>query len=159
MRVIFASRVAGLLTAGIAVLAVAPAARADCGLGPAFALGFGKSPRLLATLHPVESLDCGDADGRQYDYVVRGYFKVAGKTVARLPSISGHADATHKERLSVPVKRVTRHTIRAAAKRRGAHRTTLTLVYHLTQTNVIAGDLAAQTQRYAQDVFLTIPST
>ncbi len=94
-------------------------------------------------------------DGREYDYVVKGYFKVAGNTVARLPSITGHADVTH-ERLALTLKRSTRNTIRAAAKRRGARRTTLTLVYRLTQANTIPGDQAPRTDRYADDTFLTI---
>jgi hypothetical protein len=141
----------------IAILAGAPAAHADCGFGPPFALGFGKSPRLLPTLHATENLDCGDADGREYDYVAKGYFKVAGRTVARLPSFTGHVNATH-EHLTLTVKRSIRHTIRAAAARRGARRTTLTLVYRITQTNTIQGDLASPAvPTYAEDAFLTIP--
>ncbi len=133
----------------------ATTAHADCGTGPAFALGFGKAPRLLPTLHPTESLDCG-GDGREYDYTVKGYFKVADRTVARLPSFAGHADA-NIERLPLNVKRSTRHTIRAAAKRRGARRTTLTLVYRLTRTNPVAGDPNPLVQTYSTDAFLTIP--
>lgn len=152
-------RAAALIVAAITVVAAAPAAHADCGFGPPFLLGFGKSPRLVTTLHATETLDCGDADGREYDYVVRGYFKVAGKTVARLPGITGHADGTH-DRVTVTVKRSTRDTIHAAAERHGAHRTTLTLVYRLTQTNTIPGDQAPRTpQPYADDTFLTIPTS
>ena len=130
-------------------------AQADCGTGPVFVLGFGKTPSLLPTLRPTEYLDCG-GDGREYDYTVKGYFKVAGRTVARLPTFTGHADAS-VERLALNVKRSTRHTIRAAAKRRGARRTTLTLVYRITQTNTVPGDLAGPVGTYATDAHLTIP--
>jgi hypothetical protein len=151
-----ASATAVLLLAVIVSLAGAPASRADCGMGPAFALTFGKSPRLLPTLNVTERLDCGDADGREYDYSVKGYFKVGRTPVARLPMVTGHADASG-EHIGLAVKRSTRHAIRAAARRRGARRTTLTLVYRLTQTNTISGDQAPREQTYAQDVFLTIP--
>lgn len=155
-RAVISSPAIGVLLVAVVALAGAPAtARADCGTGPAFALGFGKAPRLMATLHATESLDCG-GDGREYDYAVKGYFKVAGRTVARLPTFTGHADGG-PDHVALPVKRTTRHTIRAAAKRRGARRTTLTLVYRITQTTTVAGDLAPRVQTYATDAFLTIP--
>jgi hypothetical protein len=149
-------RLAAVLLAVAVVLGLsaAPAAQAECGVAPPVVLDFGKTPRLLPTMHAVARLDCGN-DGREYDYVVQGYFKVAGKTVARLPSFSGHSGATDA-RLSVPVTHATRHTIRASARRHGARRTTLTLVYRLTQTNVIGGDQAPRTTSYAEDSFLTI---
>ena len=143
------------MVAGVVFGLGAPAAQADCGVGPPFALSLGAHPRLLPTVHATEVLDCG-GDGREYDYVVKGYFKVAGRTVARLPGQRGHADAA-RERIALTVTRSTRHTIRAAATRRGARRTTLTLVYRLTQTNVIEGDLAPRVQTYAHDAFLEIP--
>ena len=146
---------ATLVAASIGPAGAVTTAHADCGMGPVFALGFGKAPRLLPTLHATEYLDCG-GDGREYDYAVKGYFKVAGSTVARLPSITGHVDAS-RQHVALNVKRSTRHTIRAAARRRGARRTTLTLVYRLTQTRTVAGDLAPPVQTYATDSFLTIP--
>jgi hypothetical protein len=132
----------------------ASAAHADCGLGQRFQLDFGRSPHLLPTLHAVEVLDCGEVDsGREYDYTARGYFKIHGRTVAQLPQIAGHADAT-RQRLTLTVKRSTRHTIRVAARRAGARRVTLTLVYRLTRTS---GDGSSNGKAYGVDSFLTIP--
>lgn len=144
-----------LIGAALGGPGAATTAHADCGMGPVFALGFGKAPRLLPTLRPTEYLDCG-GDGREYDYTVKGYFKVADRTVARLPTFTGHADASI-ERLALNVKRPTRHIIRAAAKRRGARRTTLTLVYRITQTNTVSGNMASPVGTYATDAHLTIP--
>lgn len=144
------------LAAAAAVTLPASAAHADCGLAAPFWLDFGKSPRLLPTLHATEVLDCGEADsGREYDYTARGYFKIRGRTVARLPEIAGHADAT-RQRLALTVKRSTRRTILAAARRAGARRVTLTLVYRLTQTVPGAGDGSGKA--YRSEALLTIPS-
>lgn len=143
-----------LATAAAATLPPS-AARADCGFGPPFQLNFGASPRLLPILHATGALDCGElGSGREYDYTARGYFKIHGKTVARLPTITGHADATRRP-LRLTVKRSTRHAIRAAARRRGARRVTLTLVYRLTQT---AGAGTWTGRAYGVDSFLTIPT-
>lgn len=116
---------------------------------------FGRSPRLLPTLHATEVLDCGEIDsGREYDYTARDCFKIRGKTVARPPEIAGHADAT-RQRLALAVERSTRRTILAAARRAGARRVTLTLVYRLTQTVAGAGDWSGEA--YRSEAFLTIP--
>jgi hypothetical protein len=143
-----------VVTAVLAGLTAAPAARAECGTAPPVLLDFGTSPTLAPVLHAVARTDCGN-DGREYDYAVQGYLKVAGRTVARLAAFTGHVGAADAP-LTVAVPRATRHVVRAAARRHGAHRTTLTLVYRLTQTNVIAGDAAPRTVRYAEDAFLTI---
>lgn len=109
---------------------------------------------MLPTLHATEVLDCAEVEsGREYDYTARGYFKIRGKTVARLPQIVGHADGT-RQRVALAVKRSTRHSIRAAAGRVGARRVTLTLVYRLTQT---AGAGSWTGNAYGVDSFVTIP--
>jgi hypothetical protein len=146
-----------LALATLPALAVSPAtqpARADCGLGPPFTLDLGKDPRLLPTVPATENLDLCEVDsGREYDYTAKGYFKIKGKTVARLPTITGHANAD-RQRLKLTIGRATRHTIRAAAKTRGARRVTLTLVYRLTQTT----EPVTWTGRpYGDDSYLTIP--
>lgn len=123
--------------------------------GPTFTLGIRHNAQLLPTLHATELLDAAE-EGREYDYVTKGYFKVGGKTVARLPSFRGHADST-REHLRLTVKRSTRSTIRAAAKRRGSRRVILTLVHQLTLTTTIPGDMALRTKTIAQDAYLVIP--
>jgi hypothetical protein len=66
-----------------------------------FALAIKPNAQLLPVLHATEAVGSPE-DGREYDYVTKGYFKVAGKTVARLPSFSGHADRTREHlRLAV----------------------------------------------------------
>jgi hypothetical protein len=131
-----------------------PVAHAEAGF-TVFNLNFGKSPRLLPTLHATEVLDAAQ-ENREYDYVAKGYFKVAGKTVARLPTFKGHADA-NRQHLALTVKRSTRSTIRAAAKHRGVHRVTLTLIYRLVLTTRIPGDQTPITQTAKQYADLTIP--
>jgi hypothetical protein len=148
-------RVAGAVLAAGAITIAAGAAPALGVGGPAFTLKFAKDARLLPTLHATEVLDA-EQESREYDYVTKGYFKIAGTTVARLPAISGHVDATRQHRTLI-VKRSTRSTIRAAAKRRGARRVTLTLVHRLTLTTHIPGDQTPRTQTATQDTHLTIP--
>jgi hypothetical protein len=120
-----------------------------------FALAIKPNAQLLPVLHATEAVGSPE-DGREYDYVTKGYFKVAGKTVARLPSFSGHADRT-REHLRLAVKRSTRSTIRAVAKRHGTRRVILTLVHRITLTTNIPGDMAPHTQTVTQDAFLQIP--
>lgn len=137
-----------------AVSPVTQPAQADCGLGAPFTLDFGKDPRLLPTVRATEKLDLCEVDsGREYDYTAKGYFKIKGKTVARLPTVTGHANAD-RERLTLTICRTTRHTIRAAAKKRGARRVTLTLVYRLTKTT---GPGTWTGRTYGDDSYLTIP--
>ncbi len=93
---------------------------------------------------------------REYDYVAKGYFKIAVETVARLPPFTGHADST-RQHIKLNVKRSTRSTIRSAARRHGKRSVDLTLVYQLTQTNRAAGDRAPETQTAKQYVDLNIP--
>jgi hypothetical protein len=111
--------------------------------------------QLLPVLHATEIVGFAE-DGWEYDYVTKGYFKVGGKTVARLPTFSGHADRT-EEHLRLAVKRSTRSTIRAAAKRRGTRRVILTLVHRLTLTASYPGAVAPRTQTVTQHAYLTIP--
>lgn len=131
-----------VLAAALAAITAASAG-AEAGIGNAFGLGFGRTPRLLPVLHPLLGQDI-PSDGRSYTFVARGYFKIAGKTVAKLPSFPG-TSTPQPIRLSIPVSRATRHTINAAAKRSGSHRTTLTIT------------LRTPDRTYAQDAFLTIP--
>ena len=139
-----------IATSGLAVSGATAVADA-----PSFALAIEHNAQLLPTLHATERVGFPD-DGREYDYVTKGYFKVGGKTVARLPAITGHADS-NPEHVTLSVKRSTRSTIRAAAKRRGSKRTILTLVHRITLTTNIAGDMAARTETLSQDVYLVIP--
>jgi hypothetical protein len=119
-----------------------------------FALAFEhEHPRLLPVLHATERVGFPE-DGWQYDYATKGYFKVADKTVARLPAFSGHADS-NPEQLRLAVKRSTRRTIRAAAERHHTNRVILILVHRITETAGPTGVGDAQT--VTQEVFMTIP--
>ncbi|HEV2058063.1 MAG TPA: hypothetical protein VGR11_01820 [Solirubrobacteraceae bacterium] len=141
----------------LALIMVGGAASAAAALadGPTFSLGIRHNAQLLPTLDATELLDAAE-ERREYDYVTKGYFKVGGRTVARLPVVGGHVDST-RERLTLTVKRSTRGTIRAAAKRRGSRRVVLTLVHQLTLTTNIVGDMAARTKTISQDAYLVIP--
>jgi hypothetical protein len=134
------------------LLAVAHA-QADAGMY-IMRLDFGKAPRLLPVLHAKQNLD-GAQETRQYDYSAKGYFKIANKTVARLPEFTGHATQSLKP-ISLDIKRATRHTIRAIAKRRHAKHVILTLVYRLKLTNPTPGDGTPTLQKDTQDISLTI---
>jgi hypothetical protein len=119
-----------------------------------FALAFEhKHPRLLPVLHATERVGFPE-DGWQYDYATKGYFKVADKTVARLPAFSGHADS-NPEQLRLAVERSTRRTIRAAARRHRTNRVILILVHHITETAGPTG--VGDRQTVTQQVFMTIP--
>jgi hypothetical protein len=142
------------LLAACATLPHAAPALADSNPSP-FSLSIKHDAPLLSVLHATEIVGSPE-DGREYDYVTKGYFKVGGRTVARLRTITGHADAT-REHLTLTVKRSTRSTIRAAAKRHGSRHVILTLVHRLTLTTNIPGDMAPRTQTVTQDVVLTIP--
>jgi hypothetical protein len=135
-----------IVTAGVAAAVLAPhAAFADIGGGNPVAIGFGTHPALLPTLHATISSEQGS-----YSFAAKGYFKISGKTVARLPSFAGRADSTALSHMTLTVSHATRHIIRAAAKRRGAHRTTLTITIKATDSSGRVGN-------YSQDAFLTIP--
>ena len=127
-------------------------ARAEVGIY-IFRLDFGKKPRLLPTLHAKQTLDAAQ-DTREYDYSAKGYFKIANKTVARLPQFTGHATRTLKP-ITLKVKTSTRRTIRAVAKRHHAKHVILTLVYRLHLTNP-TGDNTPAVQQDTQDVPLAI---
>lgn len=103
------------------VFAINAPSFADANADPFF-LSIKPNAQLLPVLHAKEGMAFPE-DGREYDYATKGYFKVAGKTVARLPTITGHADGT-REHLRIRVKRSTRSTVRAAARRRGTRRAT-----------------------------------
>lgn len=143
--------IALIATSGAASHAVAAAADTNA---DSFALIIRPFAQVLPTLHATESVAFPE-DGREYDYVTRGYFKVGGRTVARLPTISGHADRT-REHLRLAVGRSTRRTIRSAARRRGTNRVILTLVHRITLTTNIEGDQAPRTQTLTQQVPLRI---
>lgn len=121
-----------------------------------FFLSIKPNAQLLPTLRAKEGLAFPE-DGREYDYVTKGYFKVGGKTVARLSTITGHADRTG-EHLTLTLKRSTRSTIRAAAKRHGTKRVILTLVHRITLTTNIQGDQAPRNETLTQQVPLRIPA-
>jgi hypothetical protein len=142
------------LLAACANLPHVAAALADANPSP-FALSIKHNAQLLSVLHATEIVGSPE-DSREYDYVTKGYFKVGDRTVARLRTITGHADAT-REHLTLTVKHSTRSTIRDAAKRRGSRHVILTLVHRLTLTTNILGDMAPRTQTVTQDVVLTIP--
>ena len=128
-------------------------ARADAGMY-IFRLDFGKNPRLLPTLHAKQNLDAAQ-ETREYDYTAKGYFKIANKTVARLPQFTGHATQTLKP-ITLKVKSSTRRTIRAAAKRHHAKHVILTLVYRLHLANPTPGDNTPAVQKDTQDASLAI---
>jgi hypothetical protein len=111
--------------------------------------------KLLPVLHATEVVAFAE-DGWEYDYVTKGYFKVADKTVARLPTFSGHADRT-EQHLRLPIKRSTRHTIRAVARHHRTRHVILVLVHHLTLTTSLPGAVAPSTQTVTQNADLTIP--
>ena len=94
-RLLNRNKATALMVVLVGVAAGAPIVHAAG--GPPLTLNFGKSPQLLPTLHATQVLDAADVqDGRQYDYSVKGYFKIAGKTVARLPTFTGHVTATRQ---------------------------------------------------------------
>jgi hypothetical protein len=128
---------------------------ADANPSPFF-LRIKLNAKLLPVLHATEVVGFAE-DGWEYDYVTKGYFKVGGKTVAQLPTFSGHADRT-EEHLRLAVKRSTRSTIRAAGKRRDTNRVILTLVHRLTLTAGPSGATPG-TQTITQNAYLTIPRT
>ena len=113
---------------------------------------------VLASLVDASQEPCKFFDLPIANYASSSFDRVmlGGKTVARLPSFRGHADST-REHLRLTVKRSTRSTIRAAAKRRGSRRVILTLVHQLTLTTNIPGDMALRTKTIAQDAYLVIP--
>jgi hypothetical protein len=120
-----------------------------------FALGIKLNAQLLPVLHATEVVGFAE-DGWEWDYVTKGYFKVGGKTVARLPTFSGHANRT-REHLRLTIKRSTRSTIRAAAKRRGTRRVILTLVHRLTLAAGPSGVTPGTTRTVTQNAYLTVP--
>lgn len=141
------------LLAACGVVSQTAPALADRNPDP-FYLGFKqKYGRLLPVLHATERVGFPE-DGRQYDYVTKGYFKVADKTVARLPAFSGHADST-PEHIRLAVKRSTRRTIRAAAKRHHTNRVILILVHRITRTGG-GVDGVGDKQTVTQERLLTI---
>jgi hypothetical protein len=145
---------AAALCGAIAVWTMGPSeAQADAGMYT-FRLDFGKHPRLLPTLHAKQNLDAAEED-REYDYTAKGYFKIATKTVARLPQFSGHATQALKP-ISLKVKASTRHTIRAVARRHHGKHVTLTIVYRLTLTKTFPGDTRPQHPTDTQDVLLAL---
>ena len=143
-----------MLIAASGAAAYAAPALADAN-SSSFFLSIKPNAQLLPTLYAKEGVAFPE-DGREYDYVAKGYFKVGGKTVARLPMITGHADGTG-EQLKLTIKRSTRSTIRAAARRRGTQRVILTLVHRITLTTNIPGDMAPRTETLTQQVPLRIP--
>lgn len=149
-------RVLAVALVGACGAAFSAAPSALAGANPSsFSLSIKPFAQLLAVLHATEVVAFPE-DGREYDYVTRGYFKVAGTTVARLPTITGHADR-NREHLKLGLKRSTRSTIRAAARRRGTRRVILTLVHRVTLTTHIQGDQAPRTETVTQQVPLRIP--
>jgi hypothetical protein len=120
-------------------------ARADVGLGNSIAIGFGPNPRLLPTLHATAS-----AEANSWSYTAKGYFKIAGKTAARLASFEGTADTTPRT-IKLNVSRTARHNIGVAAKRHHAKRVTLTLVIKATRAG------GGSTGTFSEDSYLTLP--
>lgn len=131
-----------------------PSALADANESP-FALVIRPEAKLLPVLHAVESVAFPE-DGREYDYATKGYFKVAGRTVGRLPQIRGHADGT-RQHVRLTVKASTRHAIFASARRHHTRRVTLTLVHQLALTSNVPGDMAPRRSTSTQHVYLTVP--
>jgi hypothetical protein len=128
---------------------------ADMGMGNPVEFYFGNHTSHEQALGPTlygSVIKDPPTTGPDYEYTAKGFLKVHGNTVARLPSFSGHADGTRRP-LRFALSRKTRHTIRAAAKRTGSHRVTLTI------TAVVTTDDDAQTSTaIRQDSFLRIPS-
>lgn len=134
----------GSVIACAAVGVGARVAGADVGLGNPVAIGFGAHPRLLPTLHATAS-----AEANSWSYTAKGYFKIAGKTVARLGSFQGTADTTPRT-TKLNVSTTARHNIRVAAKRHHAKRVTLSLVIKAARAGGASGT-------FSQDSFLTLP--
>jgi hypothetical protein len=129
----------------IAIATLTPrVAAADVGLGNPVAIGFGSHPRLLPTLHATASAEAGS-----WSYTAKGYFKIAGKTVARLPSFHGTADTVLRT-TALNVSTSARHQIGIAARRHNAKRVTLTVVIKATRSDGTSGS-------FSQDAFLTLP--
>jgi hypothetical protein len=109
-------------------------------------IDFGAVPVLRPTMRPTVRA----ADG-QWRFSATGYFKVAGRTVARLARLSGTATPSAR-RVTVAISRRTRHAVRAAARRRGTRRTTLSL-----RLRTWSGQADSARLIFRQDVFFTIP--
>lgn len=132
MQISLSNKAAATLAAVAAVAVPLGVAHADGGLSTPFHLKFGT--RVLPTTHAVEILDAADIqDGREYDYTVKGTFKVAGKAIARMRTVRGHADAT-RQSISIPISRTTRRSLSAAARKHHTRRAVLSLVYTVRPT-------------------------
>jgi hypothetical protein len=139
----------------VEVAVLAAPAQADEDTASAFVLSIKPSSRLLPILHATERV-AFPQDGREYDYSTKGYLKVAGRTVARLGVITGHADAT-PQRVRVPVTRQARHAVNAAARKRGTRKVTLVLVHRIVKTKSPQGDQSPSRETITQQVPLVVP--
>lgn len=142
----------GLIAAAGAATQAVPAL-ADSN-ADSFFLSIKPNAQLLPTLHAKEGVAFPE-DGREYNYSTKGYLKVGGRTVGRLPTIRGHADGS-RQHLRIAVKRSTRSKVRSAAKRRGTRRVVLTLVHRVTLTTNIPGDMSPRQETLTQQVPLRI---
>lgn len=142
---------------GIAVAAALAASAGSAAAddnGSSFALAVRPGSPLLHQIYARERV-AYPQDGREYDYVTRGYLKVGGETVAQVGPLSGHADGS-QDVVRIRVSALARRNVRAAGRRRGTRRVVLVMVHRITLTSNIDGDQAARRETLTQEVPLRI---
>lgn len=112
--------------------------------------------RLLPVVY-VKVVQDAPSDRRSQTFVAKGFFKVAGRTVAKLPEFTATSTPEPVTR-GLRVSSATRHAIRAAARKSGSRRVVLTLTYKVTRADPpFASDGPPRNPTGAQDLFLAIP--